>query len=367
MRHVQQENQQPSQRASSQNDEQAGASDTLHDTIEVRTPCRLHFGLLALNRDDTQRQFGGAGVMIDRPHIAIRVTRSPTQKDFTAAGPLAKQAIKLAAQFQTQAAAQAAMKEDQSPVFTPLQGGHIEILQGPRAHTGLGTGTQLGMAIACALTKLSGQFSGQSYLSIPTLATMVGRGKRSAIGAYGFGQGGFIVEGGKLDHSRLSPLLIRHDFPKDWRLVLISPSKLQGLAGSRELQAFAQMPDINPDITGQMCRLVLLGLTPAMLERDLPLFGQSLYELQNLVGQCFAQAQGGIWADPMLEAIVTQLRNWGIAGVGQSSWGPTLYAVTGDEEEATSLSQKLQQAFLLSDDEVTITAANNTGGQWQWV
>lgn len=334
--------------------------DGQHDVIEVHTPCRLHFGLLAMNRDDTQRQYGGAGVMINQPHITLRITRNDTLQHFTASGPLAQQAVSMAMKFKNQATG---IDQARPAAFTAIAGGHIEIAAAPRPHTGLGTGTQLGMAIACAMAQLSGQ----SHLNITALASLVDRGRRSAIGAYGFGQGGFIVEGGKLDPTRLSPLLMRHDFPSDWRLVLISPKKLEGLAGSRELQAFALMPDINPDVTGRMCRLVLLGLTPAMLENDLQSFGRSLYELQHLVGECFAKAQGGTWADPMLHAIVNQIRQWGIEGVGQSSWGPTLYAVTGDDEQAMSLAEKLREAFSLSDDEVTITAANNRGGQWRWI
>lgn len=330
------------------------------DIIEVHTPCRLHFGLLALNRDDTQRQYGGAGVMINQPHITLRVTRNQTMSHFTASGPLAAQAMDTATRFKKLANV---ADKDRLETFSPVTGGHIEITTAPRQHTGLGTGTQLGMAIACAMAQLSGQ----ANLNIRALASLVGRGRRSAIGAYGFERGGFIVEGGKLDRTRLSPLLLRHDFPEQWRLVLVNPNKLQGLAGTRELQAFAQMPDISPDITGQMCRLVLLGLTPALLENDLQSFGQSLYELQHLVGQCFYKAQGGIWADLMLQAIVSKLRSWGIDGVGQSSWGPTLYAVASDEEQATSLASKLRQTFALSEDEVTITAASNQGGQWRWI
>ena len=97
------------------------------------------------------------------------------------------------------------------------------------------------------------------------------------------------------------------------------------------------------------------------IERDLPAFSGALYELQHRVGRCFAGAQGGIYADPLLERIVKFIRSHGIEGVGQSSWGPTLYAVTADEATARSLADHLRARFDLSDREVLVTAADNQG------
>jgi beta-ribofuranosylaminobenzene 5'-phosphate synthase len=321
--------------------------------IEVSTPCRLHFGLLALSRqDEGDRQYGGAGVMIRQPQIVIRLQRDDTAAGILTDGPMAQQAQGFAQQFIDNA--------KQMNLLEPVTRGRLTVVSAPRPHTGLGTGTQLGMAVGQAMAMLAGR----DDLNVPTLAGLMGRGRRSAIGAYGFGAGGFIVEGGKLDPSRLSPLLMRHDFPDHWRLVLISPHRLQGLAGRREMQAFATMPDIPGDVTAQMCRLVLMGLAPAMLEGDLPTFGQALYELQRIVGQCFAQAQGGIYADPSLETLVAQIRTWGVHGVGQSSWGPTLYAVVESDDHANHLVHQLQQTFELQRDELSITQADNQGGRW---
>jgi len=331
-------------------------NDTQRRVVEVRTPCRLHFGLLALSRgQEHERQYGGAGVMIREPDMMIRLHRDDSLSEIEATGPMAQQAIGFAQQF-IASARETGLRE-------PVTRGRVEVIRAPRTHVGLGTGTQLGMAVGQAMAMLAGR----DHLNVQTLAPMVGRGRRSAIGAYGFGAGGFIVEGGKLDPTRLSPLLMRHDFPQDWRMVLVSPHHLQGLAGRREMKAFAAMPDIPAEVTARMCRLVLLGLTPAMLERDLDAFGEALYELQRIVGECFAEAQGGIYADASLEAMVHQIRSWGVKGVGQSSWGPTLYAVVEDESRANHLTTQLRDTFGLREDELVITQADNTGGSWQWV
>ena len=47
----------------------------------------------------------------------------------------------------------------------------------------------------------------------------------------------------------------------------------------------------------------------------------------------FAPAQGGPYARPAVESIVRYLESRGPHGVGQSSWGPTLYAFTDDPIE----------------------------------
>lgn len=53
-------------------------------TIEITTPSRLHFGMFSFGRADV-RQFGGVGVMIDRPGVQLRI--APAAK-FTATGPM---------------------------------------------------------------------------------------------------------------------------------------------------------------------------------------------------------------------------------------------------------------------------------------
>ncbi len=308
--------------------------------IEIRTPCRLHFGLLALDHGGA-RQYGGVGLMIQRPDIAIRVTPSEA---LSATGPMSDKALMFARRFIERADA----------LVDPVA---IEMLRAPRAHTGLGTGTQLGMAVAHAMAMVIGR----DDLTAPQLARRVGRGERSAIGTHGFEHGGLIVEGGKTDADAVSPMLVRHACPESWRFVLISPSCLTGVADDRERHAFAQLPPIPPSTTAQMCRLVLLGLVPAMLERDLGGFGEALFELQQHVGRSFAAAQGGIYADPLLERIVTWVRGRGVAGIGQSSWGPTLYAVVAGDYDASSLAGDVARQFDLSPDEVVMTRPDNHG------
>jgi beta-RFAP synthase len=219
------------------------------------------------------------------------------------------------------------------------------------------------MAVAAALARLVER----DDWGPEELASLVGRGERSAIGAHGFFRGGFIVEGGKPAAepgaaSGLSPLLMRHAFPEAWRIVLVRPRALEGIAGERERAALAAMPSIPEEATARMSRLVLLGLAPALVERDLDTFGEALYELQQIVGNCFAAAQGGVYAHPLPQEIAGFLRGMGVRGVGQSSWGPTLYAITGDEESAEAVANRVEARFGLSQrGEVMITSGDNRG------
>lgn len=321
--------------------------------IETHTPTRLHFGLLAINRGPG-RQFGGAGLMIRRPEVVLRLRHADA---WSAQGPLADRAMEFARRF--------AARGLESGLLNRSLPVSIEILRVPRPHTGLGSGTQVAMAVASAMAALHQL----ENVTPETLATLVGRGKRSAIGVHGFSRGGFLVDGGKRpeasNSNMLSPLVLRLDFPEPWRIVLIRPRRLEGLAGERETAAFSVMPAVPDAVTDAMCRLVLLGLVPAIIEHDLAAMGEALYELQRRAGECFAAAQGGIYADSSLQDIVDFARRWNggaIRGVGQSSWGPTLYALAPDEETANRLATDIELRFGLSlPGEVVVTQANNRG------
>src|SRR5262249_2101823 len=108
--------------------------------------------------------------------------------------------------------------------------------------------------------------------------------------------------------------------------------------------------------------LVLLGMLPAVVERDLPTFGEALYDFNRRVGETFRPWQGGIYAHPQAEAIVEFIRGQGVAGAGQSSWGPTLFAVAGPER-AAALAQALCRRFDLGSDEILVTQADNHGAR----
>src|SRR5262249_44790652 len=140
----------------------------------------------------------------------------------------------------------------------------LVVEQAAPEHAGLGTGTQLGLAVAGLLAASWGL-----DLSAAELARRVGRGLRSALGGYGFEQGGFLVEPGKRSDEGLSPLAARVAFPEAWRLVLALPRQAPGLHGPDEQEAFRRLAESGAPLpTDALCRLVLLGMLPALAEGD---------------------------------------------------------------------------------------------------
>jgi beta-RFAP synthase len=312
-------------------------------TVTVRAPSRLHFGLLNPGPASTQgRRFGGVGLMVDRPGVQVGVTPAPA---WSAEGPSADRALAFARQFvQT-------LPADRTCPPHAVRVGHC-----PREHTGLGTGTQLGLAVARALALSCGM-----DLPAEELARRVGRGRRSALGVHGFRAGGFLVEAGHGDRAGVAPLVARVDFPAAWRVVLFLPHAGEGLHGPPEARAFRELPALDPARTDALCRLVLLGMLPALAEGDCAAFGEALYDFNRRAGEFFRPAQGGVYANAAAARLVEFLRRSGVLGAGQSSWGPAVFAVVPDADRAEDVARRLRQEFTLAEAEVVIAAGANRG------
>jgi beta-RFAP synthase len=227
-----------------------------------------------------------------------------------------------------------------------------------REHAGLGTGTQLALAVAKALARLTGL----CHEEAPALARRVGRGLRSGLGVHGFARGGFLIDAGKSNNTAIAPLVARHDFPPEWRVLLIVPRGVHGEHGSRETEAFAHiaLTDGNLARTDGLCRLALLGMLPAVVERDLEAFGEALHEFNRRAGEWFAKWQGGAYSHPRVASLIAALRREGVRGVGQSSWGPAVFAIA-DEERLRNLRGWMIAGRHATADEIELCSAANVG------
>ena len=291
-----------------------------HDCVQVTAPSRLHFGLMSYGGPG--RQFGGAGVMIDQPSTQLTVRAART---FSASGPGTQRAIHFAKTW--------------SKNHSIDLDCHLEIVQLPPEHVGLGTGTQLGLSVAAALNALYGIVPARPR----ELAASVGRGKRSAVGTHGFFLGGLIVERGKQAEELLSPLDCQLSLPEDWRVVLVRPTHCRGLSGIAEQQAFSELPVISPAVTETLTDELRQNLLPAAAQGAFTAFSQSLFRYGQLAGSCFATQQGGSYNGPQLTQLVHQILEMGVEGVGQSSWGPTLFALLPTLAEAQAFCDKLRR------------------------
>jgi beta-RFAP synthase len=326
--------------------------------IVIHAASRLHFGLLHFPLEEPAsrwtnfqgekvipaRRYGGVGLMVENPGLTLRARPSAA---WQAEGPLAERALEYARQF--------ARTEPEAGQF-PL---HLRIECSAPEHGGLGTGTQLGLAVARALALAWGTGGGD----VLDLAQRVGRGRRSALGIHGFAQGGFLVEGGQGQGTKPAPLVARVAFPEGWPLLLVLPVGAKGYHGQEEIQAFERLHDQGNVLerTEALCRLVLLGLLPALAERDLEAFGEALYDFNGRVGAGFAPVQSGTYTNPRTVEEISYLRREGVHGVGQSSWGPTVFAVLADAGQAHFLACRLRDRFGLAPGEVLVTRACNQG------
>lgn len=316
--------------------------------LALRTPSRLHFGLLSWGQDSS-RQFGGVGLMVEGPGMTI--TAEPADS-WSAEGPLAGRAV----DFARKAA------EGLERLGFSAQPATIRVLEPPPEHVGLGVGTQLGLGVS----RLVCELAGLREPTIEGLAGLSGRGLRSGIGLHGFAHGGLIVDGGRAGPEGIPPLLGRLEFPAGWSVLIVLAGRRPGIHGLREVRAFAELPPSPDLLTDRLCRLVLLGLMPAVVERDLTMFGEALEEIQRRVGEGFASAQGGTFAHPSLEAVAAEMRACGLRGVGQSSWGPTLYGFfEGSPGERSALLERLRGRVSLAPGDVSWTVASPRGATLQ--
>ncbi|HVU86968.1 MAG TPA: hypothetical protein VHD36_06590 [Pirellulales bacterium] len=307
--------------------------------VLVTTGSRLHFGLFAFGQPGT-REFGGVGAMVDAPAVRLRMTAADR---LSTEGPSAEIALRHAERVA------------EADWFNRAGLCRIEILETPPAHVGLGSGTQLALAVAEGMTAL---------FNLPepataALAQTLGRGRRSAVGLYGFFHGGLIAEAGKSAESEVAPLLCRVPIPTQWRFLLVRQANCEGLSGEAERRAFEGLPAVSLEASARMCREAMLGLLPAAMEGRFDLFSQALYRYGQEAGRCFAPQQGGVFATSLAEATVDELRRLGVVGVAQSSWGPTIFAALPSEETARQVRTQLSEGPLGRDVTSQIVCALN--------
>jgi beta-RFAP synthase len=327
--------------------------------IEVKTYARLHLGLLD-NNGEQGRLYGSIGLAVSHPHLLLRANAADR---LIAEGPGKERITTFAQRF--------------IDCYGLKTGAHLNLLAGIPPHVGLGSGTQLALAIGTALARLAGL-----HLSIQDIALAVGRGVHSGIGISTFRHGGFVLDGGhrivsgpndafaadrptrEVEKNHIPPVLFRHSMPKDWIFVTVIPATRPGFNGEKENNAFQQLPQAPASLVEKISRALLIRMLPALVEKDIENFGRALTDIQCMVGDCFAAVQGGRFANPVSEKVVDFLVNKGAAGIGQSSWGPTVYGLVKGKAKARLLAFETQ-VFLgsLGGGRVFCVQPQNRGAQ----
>ena len=314
--------------------------------VTVSTGARLHFGLLA-HATQAKRQFGGVGLMVDRPGFRLTAEvcdRRETPDQYSGPDVWRQRVLDVVRHCRALSA----------PSVVNYQWSLSETID---QHVGLGSGTQLALAVARAYSALQ-----NDELEATELARRAGRGLRSSLGIHGFLVGGLLVEAGKRSAEQISPAVARVAWPEDWQLLLIRPRTVRGLCGTAEIQAFANLPPLSAAVSAQLCQLALLELLPATLEQDFAACSEALFQFGRIVGDYFAPVQGGTYCTPQITSLVKYLREQGIRGVGQSSWGPTAFVMCPDKRSAEQLPNDLVgQGW--DDCEILCTSAKNSGAK----
>lgn len=290
--------------------------------VSVVTTARLHMGFFDLN-GDLGRRFGSIGVSLNQPATALHAWQAA---QFSAEGPGAARAVKIAERLATSLQLEGAM--------------HIQLQHIIPEHAGLGSGTQMALAVGLAMNHLYGL-----GLMVNDVAQLTERGARSGIGLGTFASGGVIIDGGRGANTVVPPVIARAEFPAHWRIILIFDRTEVGVHGEAEISAFRNLPQFPAEAAAILCRHVLMQALPALAEHDLPSFGAAIRELQARTGDYFAPAQGGRYASPRVTKVLSWLEQQGVGCFGQSSWGPTGFAIVEHQSEALALLAQLRTEF----------------------
>jgi beta-ribofuranosylaminobenzene 5'-phosphate synthase len=307
-------------------------------SVTVSCTARLHLGFFDLE-GGLGRRFGSIGQSLDQPATRLVARRSGTSR---VSGPEHERVARYLAQM---------------CAHLGVVGHHdIEIEQAVPPHAGLGSGTQLALAVATAVRRLHGLVDDPRGD-----AALLDRGARSGIGIGLFSQGGLVIDGGRGTLPGPPPLLVRAAMPEAWRVLLVLDRHREGLSGSQERAAFDSLGPMDPAVSGAICRLVLMQALPALAEGDLPAFGSAITAIQGHVGDYFAPSQGGRFTSPNVGAALHQLAEAGATGIGQSSWGPTGFAFAANDSEAQRLARVVEGSDVMKRLDLLICRVLNRG------
>jgi beta-RFAP synthase len=309
--------------------------------LQVRAPARLHMGFIDLD-GSLGRRFGSVGLTLEGLNTTLQIRPAATLE---VCGHDAERARRYAATICER--------------FN-LPPARIDITGAIPSHSGLGSGTQLALAVGMALSRLYGL-----QLASRDVASVLDRGARGSIGIGSFDGGGFIVDGGRGALDAPPPIVVQMPFPAEWRMVLIFDHACRGLHGAAEKEAFRVLPPYRAGLADRLSRLVLMRALPALAERDIDMFGAAINELQHCVGDYFAPAQGGRYTSALVSSVAEHLAGLGAACIGQSSWGPTGFALAASEAEANAMVAAARTRFAQAEGlELMVCAARNEGAQW---
>ena len=249
-----------------------------HRTDEVRViaPSRLHLGFLDLH-GGLGRKFGSIGLTLDEPRTVVAGRRAD---QFIVDGSDSERAARVARQLIERLRLHEKVR--------------ITVEEAIPEHTGMGSGTQLALALGAALCRLSGR-----PVEPRRIANAARRGARSGIGLGAFIEGGVIVDGGRAEEDEAAPPIIsRLAFPEEWRVLLLLDPRSGGLDGPAEFNAFRSLPQFPERLASELCRLVIMQALPALAEAESAAFRQRHHRIAAAGRRLFRSRPGWAFRQP---------------------------------------------------------------------
>ena len=320
--------------------------------VVVQTPSRLHMTLIDMH-GGSGRVEGSVGITLDEPGILLEVCANP-ELEVKGCDSVTRDRVIDTAQKVLEGLRIAGSVS-------------VTVRENVPSHIGLGSGSQVMLATARGIAEVYGR-----SIAVKDLAFLIGRGGTSGIGTAAFEFGGFIIDGGHAfgqDREKYGfrpssasagvrppPVIARHMFPSDWRILLAIPRLPAGACGSKEMDIFRTHCPVPVDEVQALCHEILMRMLPGIVEKDLDLFGSSINTIQGLG---FKKVELGLQPDT-IPALIETVRSAGAAGAGMSSFGPTIYAI-GDSDMREI--QRAAQVFMNQHGGGTtlITSARNSG------
>ena len=308
-------------------------------SVTVTVPARLHLGFLDLN-GGLGRRFGSIGLAINGLKTSITFNAA---SQLRVTGP---ENERVRGYLQVM---QRALDIENTC--------HVRIDEVVPAHAGLGSGTQIALAVAAGVRRFHGL-----PLDVRGDAIRLERGARSGVGIGLFDHGGLVVDGGRGPLTTAAPVVSRMPFPEQWRILVVLDPHRQGVHGPDEREVFSKLAPSSDGQAAHLCRLVLMKALPALAECDIAGFGSAIKEMQMLLGDYFATIQGGSrFSSPDVAAALAALEDEGAYGIGQSSWGPTGFAFAPSAEEANRLVESIYRQPRCRDLDIRTVAGLNRG------
>jgi beta-ribofuranosylaminobenzene 5'-phosphate synthase len=308
--------------------------------IEVVTPSRLHITLIDLN-GALGRIDGSVGLTLDFPSVKINA-REDTELSVSGTTRFADR-----------------IREAASAIISKykVDGVAIDVVEEYPAHVGLGSGTQIALAVGTAISELYGL-----DLKPASIARLTGRGGTSGIGVAAYEWGGFIIDGGhkgKTDFLPSSasgrydpaPMIVRHNFP-DWNIVLAIPN-LHGASDKREISIFQNNCPLPLTEIQKLSHVILMEMLPAVVEKDIESFGRSIDRVQTLG---FKRRE--LRLQPFCVSLLRFMKENGAFGAGMSSFGPAVYGIVDGKELQNTVRSYLSETV---GGEVHAVKARNSG------